>query len=370
MLLKVIASASILLCLNAQADSFNLSTALALDYWDINSPAETSARYLPDYSLPEGYSFKPFSQELDVSAGYETALPSGYVKLNIDASLSTLTGQKIKRADIDYRLGNKGVRLGILPYRISWCRSSTESVFISEPDVFCRFHGLNELAQGAFGIQTYSSRLVGDWMLDSMLGYYKPMIASQRDALGPYVSIGPTVKHDAHGLSVNALHLPSSLQLRFGWLNTIQHQDPSNPSSFQRRLKYDSYYLAAETNILPSLTARVTSSGYIGNQLNSTNLYNWNGNSTTVDLGYRFHAKHGLIVGYSEYSNRTVYPNQKINLQNLVVKTSSVAYSYQVSPDLRLLMQYTATTDWSSTRTGKITYRKGDAIGVRALYVF
>ena len=354
---------------SANANSFNSSVAVGTDYWKINSPAKTSARYLPDYSLPVGKEFSDLSHWVDVDLSYETALPVGYLKFTADAAASSLIGQKINRADIDYRIGNQGARVGILPYRISWCRDNAESAFISEPDVFCRFHGLNEVAQGSFGLQTYSSNLVGNWLLDSMLGYYQPMIASQRDALGPYVSVGPTVKHDAHGLSVNALHLPSSLQLRFGWLNTKQHQDDSSGGT-QRQMHYDSYYVAAEITALPKLTTRLSSSGYIGDQTNGSNPYKWNGNSSTIDAIYKLNHKHSIAVGYSRYSNKTFYPMQTVNKQLVVVKGSSIAYSYQASPDWRLMLQYTDTTDWASTRLGVITYRKGNAVGARATRSF
>jgi hypothetical protein len=152
-------------------------------------------------------------------------------------------------------------------------------------------------------------------------------------------------------------------------LNTRQHQD-SDKGSFQRQMRYDSYYVAAEITALPKLTTRLSSSGYIGDQTNGSNPYKWNGNSSTIDAVYKLNHKHSIAVGYSRYSNKTFYHKQAINKQLGVVKGSSLAYSYQASPDWRLMLQYTDTTDWVSTRLGVITYRKGNAVGARAIRSF
>lgn len=335
------------LSLSAQAQ-VTLSTGV--DAWKVNNGP---ARYLPDYSTPREYqTLNPWAQ---IDAKHEI----DRVTLSAQLKSSVIYGGRLNRLDVDYRGDYVGARVGILPYRISWCGNSN---WMAEPDAFCRFHGLNEVAEGAFGAQVYSSILTKGWLIDGMVGAYNPQIDKQADSLGPYVKVGPTVSHKAHGASLNALHLPTGIQTRAGWLRTNQVQD-SETGSFQRRLSYDSYYLGAEGNITRSIDLRASLSGYIGDQTNPANKYKWDGRSKTLELAYKPLSGHTLSIGVSEYENITKYATRP-NPQTLNVVSQSIAYRVDFDK-WWIICQATKTDDKSRTSAGVLTAREGDAIGLR-----
>jgi hypothetical protein len=274
---------------------------------------------------------------------------------------------RIDRLDADLRMGRGGVRLGVLPYRVSWCRADG-GPWMSEPDAFCRFAGLNEVAEGAFGVQAYRSTLAGGFLIDGMAGIYRPLIDGQNDRLGPYVSVGPTVKHQAHGASVNAMHLGTGIEARAGWLRTAQDQD-SEAGSYQRRLRYDSYYLALQGNVTQRLDVRVSLSGYLGNQINPALPHRWDGRSKTLELIYKPDSTQSLAAGITRYSNVTTY-SAPPNGQALQVDSLSVAWRKDWPNGIYTVLQATHSTDHSTTRRSVQTHRAGTAYGLRIAQVF
>lgn len=210
--------------------------AVGADYWQV--PAEP-ARYLPNYATPNPWQTVTPWVRAQVQHQHDTDL--GLITFTASGKTDPIFKGRIDRLDADLRLGTGGVRAGILPYRVSWCRPDG-GPWIAEPDAFCRFAGLKEISEGAAGLQAYRSTIAGGFLIDAMAGVYRPLIDGQNDKLGPYVSVGPTVKHHAHGASVNAVHLRTGIEARAGWLRTAQDQN-SDTGSYQRRLRYDSYYL-------------------------------------------------------------------------------------------------------------------------------
>lgn len=344
-----------------------VSGTVGADRWDVRGGP---ARYLPDYSTPRPWSATSGWARLTVQHAADTEV--GTLTLTGQGHMSQVTGNRVDRLDADLRLSDaSGVRAGMLPYRVSWCRSyDNRSPWLSEPDAFCRFSGLNEVSQGAFGVQGYHSQLVGSWLIDSMAGVYRPMIDGQNDKLGPYVPVGPTVAHRAHGVSVNALHLDTGIQARAGWLRTSQDQDDTKPGGFQRQLRYDTLYLAAEGNVLPWLDVRGSFSAYLGDQVNGVNPFKFDGRSVTVEAIAEPAPGHSLAVGWSRYSNRTTYGLHTVNLQRLVVPTVSAAWRFDLPAGWWGVVQYTRTDDNLTSRTGAVTKRGGSAIGLRVARAF
>lgn len=340
------------------------SATVGVDYWAVEGGP---ARYLPDYSTP--HEWKDTAAWTKAKAQYGLMTDLGPLVLTAQGQYHEVQGGRIDRLDADLRLnGGYGLRAGVLPYRISWCRThSDQSPWMAEPDAFCRFSGLNEISQGAFGVQAYHGAVVGGWMIDVMPGIYRPLIDGQNDKLGPYVEVGPNVSHEAYGVSANALHLGTGVQARLGWLNTKQVQNDASGSktAYQRRLDYDSYYLGLEGNLTRQIDLRASMSGYVGNQTNEANPYKWNGKSTTLEVSYKIAPGHYLSYGASVYENRTFYFLQKINKQFVRVKSESVAWRFDLPDGWWGVLQWSRTDDDSITRQGKQTLRDGRATGLR-----
>jgi len=331
---------------------------------DVWSVPDNQVRYLPNYSTP--HDWRAASPWVRAQGQYQL----GDITLSAAGRTSAVEGGRIDRLDADVRLSESaGVRVGVLPYRVGWCRTyDPSSPWIAEPDAFCRFTGLNELATGAFGAQAYQSGRVGGWLVDGMVGVYAPKVDAQVDGLGPYVKVGPDVAHRKWGASVNALHLPTGIQTRAAVLRTHQVQD-STAGSYQRRIDYDTYYLAAEGSITPQLDLRASLSAYVGDQTNPANLYAWDGRSTTLELIYRPATGHTLALGLSEYTNRTTYAKAPHD-QSLRVPSTSLAWRFDLPGGMYAVLQATRSADRATTRQGVTTHRAGDAFGVRVAKTF
>jgi hypothetical protein len=343
------------------------TATVGVDAWHV---PEASARYLPNYSLPEGHTWQPISHWARGTLQHQVETDLGPVVLTAQGQYNRLVGHRIDRLDAAMRVTDSaGVRVGVLPYKVSWCRTyDNTSPWLSEPDAFCRFHGLNEIAQSSFGAQTYHSALVQGWLLDTMVGVYRPEIDGQSKALGPYVAVGPTTLHKKVGASVNALHLASGIQARAAWLNTLQNQK-SDAGSYERRLDYDTYYFAVEGNASPKLNLRGSLSAYIGHQNNPALPYEWDGRSTTIEAIYKPVSGHSVALGVSKYTNITTY-SKAPNRQRLEVPSVSLAWRTDWADGIHTVVQATRTVDESTTRQGTTTNRSGNAVGVRLAKTF
>ena len=355
-----------LLCIaSTTANAITATGTVGVDAW---ATPDQQVRYLPNYATPTAW--RSVGAWARGTVQHEEVTDMGLLTLTAQARASQVEGTRVDRLDADLRfMPGAGVRVGVLPYRLSWCRTyDNRSPWLSEPDAFCRYSGLNEVAQGAFGAQAYASTLAGNWVVDGMAGVYRPRVDGQAKTLGPYKSVGPTVSHDAHGLSVNALHLPTGIQARAAWLHTQQAQDSSS-GSYQRRLDYDTLYAAVEGNLTRQLDLRASVSQYSGDQLNQANLYGWVGRSTTLEAIYRPAPGHSVALGVSEYVNRTTYAKPP-NGQVVRVPTQSLAWRFDLPDQWYGVAQISHSQDNATTRQGVTTQATGTAYGLRVAKSF
>lgn len=337
------------------------SITVGADAW--HSPTDP-ARYLPGYSSP-GY--KPVTPWVRGQLQHRTDTPIGPIALTLAGQTDPEHQGRISRLDVDLRIGPGGVRVGMLPYRLSWCRADG-GPWMSEPDAFCRFSGLKEISEGAFGLQAYRSDLIAGTLIDTMAGVYRPLIDGQNTKLGPFVPVGPTVHHHAHGISVNAVHLATGIEARAAWLRTRQNQD-SSTGSYQRRLVYDSYYLAGQGHIAPRLDLRASLSGYVGDQTNPALPFGWDGRSKTLELIYKPASAQSIALGLSRYTNITTYAAPP-NGQRLQVDSLSAAWRRDWPRGISTTLQAIRSLDSATTRRLVLTEREGNALGLRLAKTF
>lgn len=349
------------------AQAFTATASVGLDAWSVPT---SQVRYLPNYSLPNGKEWAPFSQWSKATASHEVDTDIGPVTFTAQGQHNTLIGSRVDRLDASVRITDStGVRVGVLPYKTSWCRTyDANSPWMAEPDAFCRFHGLSELAQGAFGAQVFHSTIASGWLIDSMAGVYRPEVDSQDKGLGPYVKVGPNTMHRKVGASINALHLGTGIQTRAAWLHTLQSQN-SDTGGYERRLDYDTYYLAAEGNVTQALNMRGSFAAYIGDQTNPANQYAWDGRSTTIEAIYKPVHGHTLAFGASKYTNMTTYAKPP-NGQRLDVPSLSIAWRTDLADGVHTVLQATRSHDNATTRAGVATAKAGNAIGFRIAKTF
>ena len=356
------------LCLiGGQTHATTATATVGVDAWHV---PEASARYLPNYSLPEGYTWQPISHWARGTLQHQIETDLGPVAITAQGQYNSLIGHRIDRLDAAMRVSdNAGVRVGVLPYKVSWCRThDNANPWMAEPDAFCRFHGLSEMAQGAFGAQAFHSALVQGWLLDTMVGVYRPEVDAQDKGLGPYVKVGPNSSHKKMGASINALHLASGIQARAAWLNTLQNQK-SDTGGYERRLDYDTLYAAIEGNVTPKLNMRGSVAAYVGDQTNPANRFSWDGRSTTIEAIYKPVSGHSVALGLSKYTNITTY-SKAPNHQRLEVPSLTLAWRTDWADGVHTVVQATRTVDESTTRQGALTARSGNAVGVRLAKTF
>lgn len=335
----------------------SLSISAGVDMW--RTPSEP-ARYLPNYAVQDRW--QAAAPWVRAQVQHSVGTDFGVLTLTATGKTDPVNKGRIDRLDADLRLGHGGVRAGILPYRISWCRADG-GPWMAEPDAFCRFAGLKEISEGAAGVQAYRSSIAGGFLIDGMAGFYRPLIDGQNDKLGPFVSVGPTVRHQAHGASVNAVHLRTGIEVRAGWLRTEQDQD-SSTGSYQRRLRYDSYYLGLQGNVTKQLDVRASVSGYVGDQVNPTLFYGWDGRSDTLEVIYKPDSTQSLAAGLSRYANVTTYAAPP-NGQRLKVDSLSVAWRKDWGGGISTTAQASRGLDSATTRRGVQTVRGDAAYGLR-----
>ena len=348
----------------ATATRAEVSATIGVDAWRIQGGP---ARYLPDYNPAKPWRTTAAWATLDARTTLQTDL--GPITLTARGQTHQVNGWRVDRLDADWRVSSGlGLRVGVLPYRVSWCRPMGEGPWISEPDAYCRYYGLREVAQGAFGAQAYATGLHGGWLIDGMVGVYRPKVDGQDDKLGPYVAVGPTVAHSKHGASLNAMYLATGLQLRAGWLRTTQDQDHAG-GSYQRRMRYDMTYLAAELPATRWLTLRASRTTNAGDQVNPASPYRWDGTSTTLEAIARPSPTDTVALGWSKYDNRTTYPRPP-NGQRVTVPSVSLSWRRDWPNGWSSTVQATSTQDDASSRSGVLTLREGSAIGLRVSRTF
>lgn len=361
LVLSALALLALLASTLARAD---VSITTGLDAWHITSGP---ARYLANYSTAKPW--QPGAAWATLSARTTLQTDAGAITLSASGQTHQVNGWRVDRLDADWRVTDMlGLRLGVLPYRVSWCRAMTDGPWISEPDAYCRFHGLREVAQGAFGGQAYATGLHGGWLLDGMVGAYRPQVDGQDTKLGPFVAVGPTAAHSKHGASVNAMHLGTGLQLRAAWLRTAQDQDSAS-GGYQRRMRYDMTYLAAEVPATRWLTLRASRNTNSGDQTNPASLFEWHGTSTTLEAIARPSPADTVALGLSEYDNRTLYPRPP-NDQRVTVPSVSLAWRHDWPHGWATTLQATHTRDDATTRQGVATLRESSGLGLRVAKTF
>lgn len=346
------------------------TTATAIAGVDAWQTPTGQVRYLPNYSLPEGKEWSAGSYWLKATVQHEISTDLAPITLTAQGQYNSLIGHRIDRLDASMRVtSNTGLRMGVLPYKTSWCRTyDANSPWMAEPDAFCRFHGLNEMAQGAFGAQAYTSGIAAGWLVDGMVGIYRPEVDGQDKGLGPYVKVGPNTLHKKVGASANALHLSTGIQTRLAWLNTLQNQK-SNAGGYERQLDYNTLYAAVEGNATKALALRLSLAAYVGNQNNPAFPYAWDGQSKTLEAIYKPAASHSIAFGLSRYTNITTYAKAPNN-QRLQVDSQSIAWRTDWPHGLHTVLQATRSTDDATTRAGVATARAGSAVGFRIAKTF
>ena len=310
--MRSLATSLTLVCWACTASAWEVRGASGLDTW--YSP-DTQVRYLPNYK--PAFQFRAADPWVYAQAEKSTALDDGStVTTTFAGRNSAVAGGYVSRADVDFRTSSGfGVRAGMLPYRVSYCRSLGEGPWLAEPSALCRYYVLNAMAGGGAGVQAYASIQVGDWTVDGMAGLYRPRLDGQSKlTLGPQLATGPHTRDDRAGVSFNALHLSSGLQTRFSVLKADEVQDGKYTMATTTRYLAAQAPVGADADLALSHT-RITGGGFIGVQTGIEV------NDLTAEVIWKFRTGNTLAVGASTYAQDVSGIGA-----HLQVKARSIAY--------------------------------------------
>jgi hypothetical protein len=346
---------------DAQSDikvDYQISTGL--DMWSVNGEG---VRYLANYSTKNPYKGVTHWTQANVKV-----LLNEDFQFSLSGRAHGLDGNKITRLELDYKLNeNNALSIGILPYRISWCAPSyNESSYIKETDPFCSFEGLNEISNSAAGVRYINTNRIGNWVLDSQIGYWKPTIDNMEKSLAIYTAVGPTTLHNKYGFSINAININSATQIRTGLLHSTQNQtDTINSNGYERRLRYDMFFVGVEKNITDSFIIRTTYSSYPGKQINPARPYTFTPTTKTITGEYKLTNGDLISLSHTDYINTTVY-NNSTTAQLLKVNVNAISYRRDFNKyKMFAVFQYNNNSSYARTTAGKETILSGEQYGIR-----
>lgn len=342
--------------------SYEYSGTINLDVWDYGT--DEQVRYLPNYSTPD----EDYKTSRVFNSVYYKA--QGDMNENIKTTFSVFSASqgntKVVRADINYRFKNNiNIGIGILPFRISQCRYfEKDNPWISEPDVFCKFHGLNEISESAAGVQVGYSTHINRYSVDVVAGIYDSEIDGQSKKLSIYVPVGKNRNNDKKGFSIRATGYDD--QISFGYLNTKQYQyDERNVKvKFDRDLDYNTYYLSYEKDF-NNITTRATLSAYIGDAYSSVRPLKFYAYSRTAEASYKRNS-FTYSIFYSYYNTTTVYYPDDVKYraeQTLDVPSWGASVRYDFNNHFMILQSYNTSSDYRPV--GSVIKADANAIGLR-----
>jgi len=341
----------------------DISGTANFDSWNYSN--NNQVRYLPNYSTADdSYKNSQTFNSIYLKANHDF---DDKLSLKISA-LSTSDGnRKINNLEANYKLSDKySIRAGILPFRVSQCRQFEDSnPWISEPDNFCKFHGLNEISEGAAGLQLGRSSRLGVYAVDVLAGYYDAEIDGQSDKLSIYVPVGHNKYNKKYGISIRATG--SDDQYSIGILQTRQYQydERNTKARFDRDIEYSTVYAGIEKDF-NNLTIRATASGYIGEFFGETRPTKFYAISKMVEASYYLSIKTSLNAFYAKYDTDTIYyPDDARRIgQSLDVPS----YGLSVRRDFDrcfVVIQYFMTKSDYRPAGAAAQYQQAHALGLR-----
>lgn len=173
-------------------------------------------------------------------------------------------GSRIDELSLDWAYNRLGIRVGVLGYKVSWCRSNDlDSPWIRENDPFCVVRTTSAPIKSSPGVQGYLNSQLGSFKIQAVAGIYRPMMANYDTREFTTFAItgdSKVIQNNKYGMSINAIDLDKGLELRLSYLrsnqmvNYVQEQLPTHRVD----QNVDVWYAAASTNISPFVNLRLS----------------------------------------------------------------------------------------------------------------
>ena len=205
---------------------------IGADAWalDASKKSDTEKSYVEDNSnllLPNSYTQWPYQD----FSGYGRLTGSLQLGSGVEASVKVRADQTVGfRVDEAFAQKNispfLGIRAGVVDYKTSWCRTyESDTVWIREVEVICNTPQFRDVTGGAPGAQILVNNTLGNYLIQSQAGIYRPLFLdfAQRE-FGNVVpgSDYRVDRNDKLGLNVNVVNLETALEARVSYIQAIQ----------------------------------------------------------------------------------------------------------------------------------------------------
>lgn len=175
------------------------------------------------------------------------------------------SGSRLDELSLDQAYHGVGVRLGVLDYKTSWCRTyEVDSPWVRENDPFCTVRTASQPISAAPGLQGYANAELGGFKLQAIAGAYSPLrlnYAPKEFTNTVINDLSQVTQNDKIGIAFNAIQLETGLDLRLSFLSTDQYADYriqlSDPT-YRIHQKTDVVYAGLSFNPVAPLTVRMT----------------------------------------------------------------------------------------------------------------
>lgn len=293
--------------------------------WDLKSRAYVGADFWHvEHSAPQGMSRKATFMA-DQNTAWQFRSPSPWYQLEselnwfgqgqwvLKARGNQATGTELNQLFYDHYMSPQlGVRVGIVDYRISWCRSfDTDNPWIRETDPFCSDNTIKLATDSAPGVQAYTVSTVGDYTVQTLVGLYRPLLGgySPREYSDAILTPDDRVtKNHKYGVTVNAIHNLTATEWRLGWVGADQaahYRGPRFQANSAQTVHL--FFAGGSWQLHPKLKARVTLMnshlrGHIvpldGGQPIKPKVFK---GSRVLELNYQHSPQHAFALAYSHY---------------------------------------------------------------------
>lgn len=383
----------------AQAEGLKINSTFegGLDAWSIRPgrpappPPGTRLSNGSDYDdhlnlvLPDGdtkWNYRPVSPWIRFSSNVRLS-PNIEVTLKLRAD--QLMGAHVDVANIDWAPSPYvGLRAGVVNFNTNWCRTyDVDSPWMAEPDVFCRSYIYTNINNAAPGIQAYTNTTLGNYQLQTILGFYRPMFASYEtkefgfnvSALEPGFKINFNRKISA---AVNFLHLQTGTQLRVGMMRADQG-GAYNPRPViegrARRNLIDNYYLGFDTYLQPTLRLRYSTSKFSSHDFyDDVLVVQDKDKSETLELIYDWKLTDMLALGWSRFNIAAAVDDALVNFKaddfyRMNQSSWMVSWRHQWGKGMYSTIQWTHASQTNGYE-GRRRPSSGDALGLRLGYQY
>jgi hypothetical protein len=188
------------------------------------------------------------------------------VSFSLKARADQNMGPRIDELDITWALSPKlGFRAGVVDYKTSWCRTyETHSIWMREVDPLCSTPQLRDITGGAPGLQAYTNAEWGDYLLQTQVGIYYPLLFHYApyefgNVIVPPDSGTSVVSNHKAGVNLSAVNLQNGLEARLSYIYAQQTAvTPSAQNTVQQA--YNLIYLGLSATVAPDSRLTLTGS--------------------------------------------------------------------------------------------------------------